>query len=146
MSAIKYRNSNGSYTTLLDVTSVLSRISSLETKANSLQSSVNALQASSGWKKLTTNCFYKKVGTWCVVQCDYISLSANKWKTLGTLPSGYRPVMTGVSGDVKGISGTANNRGENNVGIIDISPSGSVDMYATVSSDYWTATVAFPCS
>lgn len=146
MSAIKYRNSNGSYTTLLDVTSVLSRISSLETKANSLQSSVNALQASSGWKRLSNNCWYKKVGLWCTVQCDYISLSASTWKTLGTLPAGYRPVITGLTDRFKVVSGAAFHRGENNIGLIEINGSGAVSMYAPVASDYWSASIVFPCA
>ncbi len=73
MTVLKYRGSNGAIKTLLDVTGTLSRIGALETKTNNLQTTVNALNASSGWKRLSKNCWYKKVGLWCTVQCDYIS-------------------------------------------------------------------------
>lgn len=153
MAVLKYRGSGGTIQTLLDVTGTLARIGALETKTNNLQTTVNTLQttvntlnASSGWKRLSKNCWYKKVGLWCTVQCDYISLSARKWKTIGTLPAGYRPVITGLTDEFKVVSGAAFNRGENNIGLIEIDGSGVVNMYATVASDYWSANIVFPCA
>lgn len=139
MAVLKYRGSGGTIQTLLDVTGTLARIGALETKTNNLQTTVNTLNASSGWKRLSKNCWYKKVGLWCTVQCDYISLSASTWKTLGTLPAGYRPVITGLTDKFKVVSGAAFHRGENNIGLIEIDGSGVVSMYATVASDYWSA-------
>lgn len=146
MTVLKYRGSNGTIQTLLDVTGTLARIGALETKTNNLQTTVNALNASSGWKRLTKNCWYKKVGLWCIVQCDYISLPASKWKTLGTLPAGYRPVITGLTDDLKVVLGSAFHRGGNNIGLIEIDSSGAVSMYATFASDYWAASIVFPCA
>ena len=97
MTVLKYRGSGGAIKTLWEVTGTVSRIGAMETKTNNLQTTVNALNASSGWKRLSKNCWYKKVGLWCTIQCDYISLSASTWKTLGTLPAGYRPVVTGLT-------------------------------------------------
>lgn len=91
MAVLKYRGSGGTIQTLLDVTGTLARIGALETKTNNLQTTVNTLNASSGWKRLSNNCWYKKVGLWCTVQCDYISLSASTWKALGTLPADGLP-------------------------------------------------------
>lgn len=130
MAVLKYRGSGGTIQTLLDVTGTLARIGALETKTNNLQTTVNALNASSGW----------------TVQCDYISLSASTWKTLGTLPAGYRPVVTGLTDEFKVVSGAAFHRGENNIGLIEIDGSGVVSMYATVASDYWSANIVFPCA
>lgn len=146
MTVLKYRGSGGTIQTLLDVTGTLARIGALETKTNNLQTTVNTLNASSGWKRLSKNCWYKKVGLWCTVQCDYISLSARTWKTLGTLPAGYRPVITGLTDEFKVVSGAAFYRGENNIGLIEINGSGVVSMYATVASDYWSANIVFPCA
>lgn len=73
MAVLKYRGSGGTIQTLLDVTGTLARIGALETKTNNLQTTVNTLNASSGWKRLSKNCWYKKVGLWCTVQCDYVS-------------------------------------------------------------------------
>lgn len=129
MTVLKYRDSDGAIKTLLDVTGTLSRIGALETKTNNLQTTVNALNASSGWKRLSKNC-----------------LSAGKWKTLGTLPAGYRPVITGLTDEFKVVSGAAFHRGENNIGLIEINSSGVVSMYATVASDYWSASIVFPCA
>lgn len=97
-------------------------------------------------ERLSKNCWYKKVGLWCTVQCDYISLSASKWKALGTLPAGYRPVIKELTDEFKVVSGAAFNRGENNIGLIEINGSGVVSMYATVASDYWSANIVFPCA
>lgn len=146
MAVLKYRGSDGAIKTLLDVTGTLSHIDALETKTNKLQTTVNALNASSGWKRLSKNCWYKKVGLWCTVQCDYVSLPASKWKIFGTLPAGYRPVVTELTDEFKVVSGAAFNRGENNIGIIEIDGSGVVSMYATVASDYWSANIVFPCA
>lgn len=146
MAVLKYRGSGGTIQTLLDVTGTLARIGALETKTNNLQTTVNTLNASSGWKRLSKNCWYKKVGLWCTVQCDYISLSASTWKTLGTLPAGYRPVVTGLTDEFKVVSGAAFHRGANNIGLIEIDGSGVVSMYATVASKYWSASIVFPCA
>lgn len=75
MAVLKYRGSNGTIQTLLDVTGTLARIGALETKTNNLQTTVNTLNASSGWKRLSKNCWYKKVGLWCIVQCDYMEVA-----------------------------------------------------------------------
>lgn len=146
MTVLKYRGSDGAIKTLLDVTGTLSRIDALETKTNNLQTTVNALNASSGWKRLSRNCWYKKVGLWCIIQCDYISLSKSTWKTLGTLPAGYRPVITGLTDEFKVVSGAAFIRGADDVGLIEIDGSGVVSMYATVASEYWSASIVFPCA
>lgn len=138
MPVLKYRGSSG-IVTLLDITGTLNRISTLE-------SNTATLSASSGWRRLSANCYYKKVGLWCVVQCDYISLTASTWKTLGTLPSGYRPILTGLGDDISTITGAAFHRGQNNIGMIRVDSSGAVEMFATVASNYWGASLAFPCA
>lgn len=85
MAVLKYRGSDGAIKTLLDVTGTLSRIGALETKTNNLQTTVNALNASSGWKRLSKNCWYKKVGLWCIVQYGsgmvsmYATVASNYW-------------------------------------------------------------------
>lgn len=146
MAVLKYRGSGGTIQTLLDVTGTLARIGALETKTNNLQTTVNTLNASSGWKRLSKNCWYKKVGLWCTVQCDYISLSASTWKTLGTLPTGYRPILTGLGDGVSSVTGAAFHRGQNDIGMIKIDSNGAVEMFATVASNYWGACIAFPCA
>lgn len=146
MAVLKYRDSGGTIQTLLDVTGTLARIGALETKTNNLQTTVSTLNASSGWKRLSKNCWYKKVGLWCTVQCDYISLPANKWKTLGTLPAGYRPAIKGLADEFKVVSSAAFHRGENNIGLIEVNESGMVSMYASVASDYWSANIVFHCA
>ena len=117
MPVLKYRGSSG-IVTLLDITGTLNRIATLESDTTTLKSSVSTLSSSSGWRKLSTNCYYKKVGLWCIVQCDYISLSASTWKTLGTLPTGYRPILTGLGDGVSSVTGAAFHRGQNDIGMI----------------------------
>lgn len=144
MTAIKYRN-GGSVQTLLDVTALLNRVSALETKANSLQATVDALNARTNWLRLGKNCYYKKAGNIVTVVFDFCYIAGGSWSRLGTLPSGYRPVSTGLGEDVSKVVTAIVHRGNNNVGIMSVAASGEVEIYSTVTSDYWSGSVTFPC-
>lgn len=146
MTSIKYRNANGTYATLLDVTALLNRVSALETKTNSLQGTVDALNARTSWLRLGKNCYYKKVGNIVTIVFDYCYISGGNWTTLGTLPYGYRPASTGFGEDVDKVVMSIVQRGGNNVGIMEVATSGLVKIYGTVTSDYWSGSATFPCA
>lgn len=82
-------------------------------------------------------CAYRKCGNLVSVVCDYLSCTANSTKTLGTLPTGYRPKKTILGcGYIRGISSS---------GQITINPTGQVQIYCTASSDgYFGGSVTFP--
>jgi hypothetical protein len=145
MTVLKYRDASG-IQTLLDVTTMQNDVSGLKTMVSNLQSTVNALNAATNWMELATNCYYKKVGKLCFIQCDYITLSASTWNKLGTLPAGYRPVVTGLTGDFTNLSFPASLRGADNVGIMNVEVDGSVSMYATIASSYWSSFAVFHCA
>lgn len=145
MTILKYRGASG-VQTLIDITATLNDISNLKTRTSSLEGKVSVLDVATGWTRLSYNCFYKKIGKICFVQCDYMTLEARIWKTIGTLPAGYRPIATGLSDDVDKVMNAAVHRGDNNVGIIQVSSDGKVEMFSTVASNYWAASISFPCA
>lgn len=93
----------------------------------------------SGLIELTADCKYRKVGRMVTVQfySDTTSLSANTWKTLGTLPSGFRPIN-----ELFAALGCGS-RYCQYLGSAYISTSGEVQVVCTSSVTNWSGSVSF---
>ena len=84
-------------------------------------------------------CDYRVVsGAAVCVVCDWLSVTANKTKILGTLPVGLRPKYTAVG--LCYVRGAANT-----IGQINIDSNGLVSLWCNVSNDgYFGGGVTFP--
>lgn len=76
-------------------------------------------------------CDYRVVsGAAVCVVCDWLSITANKTKSLGTLPVGLRPKYTAVGlCYVRGVANT--------IGQINVDSNGLVSLWCNVSADYY---------
>lgn len=80
MTSIKYRNSNGTYATLLDVTNTLSRISSLETKMAAVEAKLT-IKADGSWRYVVNGSY---VIGW---RTDRVTVTS--WSVWGGICEGY---------------------------------------------------------
>ena len=91
------------------------------------------------WTLLANTVYYKKCGNIVTVRgysTGTVSLTQNDYKTLGTLPSGYRPSMD-LGFPFTRIGGT------DPVGIVRIKTDGVIDIYSTTAGSYWAFTMTF---
>lgn len=81
-------------------------------------------------------CCYAKCGNLVTVWCDYLGVSAQVSKILGTLPVNYRPAKSAI--------GMGYIRGVTSCGQISVDSNGVVGIYCTISTDsYFGACVTY---
>lgn len=95
----------------------------------------------SGWIELNTVIKYRKKNG--VVYFNGYSnnttgLTANDYKTVGTLPTGYRPTIEEVNFSVDAMSGDAKNM------TAKIGTDGNIRIYSTSTTAYWRCNGSFP--
>jgi hypothetical protein len=96
--------------------------------------------ADTGWLTLNNYIKYRKKNglVYVIGECSgSVNLTVNGYKTVGTLPTGYRP-STSVPFAVDFMGGNASNT------TALISSNGAIDIYTTNATSYWRFSATFP--
>lgn len=111
------------------------------TVAGELAKKVDSSELTGEWIVLLPDgAWYCKRASMVIVQANNVTLSSDAKRTLGTLPSGYRPLMP--SGRTSLIATTTYSQ---YTGILEVTSGGEVTMQAPMSGDY-TGQLVFPAA
>lgn len=116
--------------------------STATTVAGELSKKVDSSELAGEWVTMLSSdgAWYCKRASMVIVQANNVTLSSDVKRTLGTLPSGYRPLMP--SGRTSLIATTTYSQ---YTGILEVTSGGEVAMQAPMSGDY-TGQLVFPAA